>query len=127
MAIALLPLILLPMVILAGVMQPLHKMNAAGSALAQVMPSRWAFEGMLLQETDHRPSWTPPAMPPQPTKAGEKPSPAPEPPKAQDMAEQFFPAETDRMGVRAASITLTSMLVFLVGGILIILRLRDVH
>ena len=39
-AIALLPLILLPMVMLAGVMQPVHKMSFPVRALAQVIPSR---------------------------------------------------------------------------------------
>lgn len=78
-AIALLPLILLPMVILAGVMQPIHKMNRAVGLLAQVMPSRWAFEGLLLVEIDDRPTWTPPSPPtlPGPMGSANGPSGAP--------------------------------------------------
>ena len=54
-AIALLPLILLPMVILAGCFfQPLHSMNRVVAACAQIMPSRWLFEPLLLLEAGRR-------------------------------------------------------------------------
>lgn len=125
-AIALLPLILLPMVILAGVLQPLHKMNALGAGLAQVMPSRWAFEGLLLLETEDRPSWTPPS-PPALLSAGEGKRPVPLESKAHDMAERFFPAETDRTSVGVAGLALGAMLVLIVAGIHAVLRARDLH
>ena len=38
-------------------------MNSPMAALAQIMPSRWAFEGLLLLEIEDRPTWTPPEMP----------------------------------------------------------------
>jgi hypothetical protein len=159
-AIALLPLILLPMVILAGVLQPLHKMNGLVAGVAQVMPSRWSFEGLLLLEADERPTWTPPAppkIPPMPPPAVPPAPPAGSAqatghesratgsasagaastktesreeaaePKEQDMAERFFPAETDRMGVNASRIALLAMLGLLVAAVHVILRQRDVH
>ena len=53
-AVAVLPLILLPMVILGGVLHPIDEMNGPMKLCAQFMPSRWAFEGMLLLEADAR-------------------------------------------------------------------------
>lgn len=156
-AIALLPLILLPMVILAGVLQPVHKMNSAIQVLSHVMPSRWAFEGLLLMETEDRRTWTPPITPALPTKGNasdvseqtnaasgkataDKVGSSPTPPetttavsdqtedsKERDMAERFFPAETERMGVGASVIALMAMLVVFVAMIHVILRSRDVH
>jgi ABC-type transport system involved in multi-copper enzyme maturation permease subunit len=126
-AIAMLPLILLPMVILGGVMQPCHKMNAAGKALAQVIPSRWAFEGLLLMETAARPTWTALQAPVPP---GKNPSPAATPsaaPEEEDMAQRFFPKDSDRTGKATASIVLAVMLILLIAANLAILRWRDVH
>jgi hypothetical protein len=126
-AIALLPLILIPMVILAGVLQPLHKMNSAASLLSQVMPSRWAFEGLLLLETKERPTWTQPNLPALPTagQAAALTEGADE--TAQDMAEKFFPADGERTGSVDSGLVLFVMLVLLVGSIHIILRIRDVQ
>ncbi len=55
-AIALLPLVLLPMVILGGVMQPLHKMSEPVRLVSHAMPSRWGFEALLVLESDARPN-----------------------------------------------------------------------
>ncbi len=125
-AIAMLPLILIPMVILAGVLQPVHKMNSAAGVLSSMMPSRWAFEGLLLMEVEDRPTWTPPAMPKLPP-AVKTQNDEDEEPKEQDMAEKFFPKETERMGPRASTIALGSILVLLVVAIHGILKSRDVH
>ncbi len=62
-AIALLPLVLLPLVILAGILQPVHEMSGLTQWMAQAMPSRWGFEGLLLLEIEERPKWTPPVLP----------------------------------------------------------------
>jgi ABC-type multidrug transport system ATPase subunit/pSer/pThr/pTyr-binding forkhead associated (FHA) protein len=63
-AIALLPLVLLPMVILGGILRPVHKMDVITAPMSQVMPSRWGFEGMLLLESKERPlKPDPPALP----------------------------------------------------------------
>jgi len=49
-AIALLPVVLLPMVILGGSIQPIHKMHRASRLMCQFVPTRWAFEGLALVE-----------------------------------------------------------------------------
>ena len=138
-AIALLPLVLLPMIILAGILQPVHDMNVPMKWLAQVMPSRWAFEGLLLLEVEDRPKWTPPVLPAPPGQStphvappAGKPTAAisragAEQPKEQDMAERYFPREDERMGTRASGIALSAMLLLLVGAIHMILQARDVH
>jgi ABC-type multidrug transport system ATPase subunit len=151
-AIALLPLVLLPMVILAGVLQPVHKMNSALQPLAHGMPSRWAFEGLLLLESNERPAWSPPRMgpgqepvdsrDPQSAMAAGTPGVGPnqskqtndgapphavEPNAERDMAEAYFPRETERMGARACVLALTSILILLLAAIHVILRSRDVH
>ncbi len=70
-AVALLPIVLLPMVILGGVLQPVHKMNKAMAVFANIAPSRWTFEATLTLESDERrrgpapPKF--PVMPPAPT------------------------------------------------------------
>ena len=119
-----LPLILLPMVILAGILQPVHEMSRPMRWLAQAMPSRWAFEGLLLLEVENRPNWTPPAPPalpgiPTAATAGEQP-------RKQDMAERYFP-EDERLGTCAGGIVLAAMLALLMGAVHVILRSRDVH
>ena len=55
-AISLVPLILLPMVILGGIMQPIHKLDQPGDLIATMMASRWSFEGLLVLESDARPT-----------------------------------------------------------------------
>ena len=114
-AIAVLPLILLPMVILGGVLQPLEKMSAPMRLSANMMPSRWAFESMLLMESEKRELHTPPAV------SGV------EAPVERDVAEQFFPKDENRTSVTAGVFTLTAMLVIAVLVSAAILRRRDVH
>jgi ABC-type polysaccharide/polyol phosphate export permease len=129
-AIALLPLILLPIVILAGILQPLHEMNAAMEVLSQAMPSRWAFEGVLLLEVEDRPTWTlpPDAESAKPHAASGTATPVTQQAATQqDMAEKFFPAEAERMGTRASVVALAAMLILLIASMHVILRARDVH
>lgn len=124
-AVAVLPLVLLPMIMLAGALQPLHRMSGPVTVLAQTMPSRWAFEGLLLLEARNRPNQPPlpegaiPGAPPA------RPVPSDEAPA--DMAERFFPRDTDRMGVVASTVSLMAMLMLLTGVIYGVLRTRDVH
>jgi hypothetical protein len=59
-------------------------------------PSRWAYEGLLVQEADAGPTWRP---------SGAEPERVPI-----DLAEDEFPAETQRMGSRAAVLALGGML-----------------
>ncbi len=125
-AVALLPLILLPMVILAGVLQPVHEMGSPTKLLAHAMPSRWAFEGLLLLESEERPTWTPPAATDPETPDEGAPA-EPEPPQQRDMAERYFPAGDTRTSPRAAGIVLTAMLLLLTAAIHTIFTARDIH
>src|SRR5262249_20283851 len=81
-AVALLPAVLLPMVILGGAIQPLHEMHRVPRWLCQVIPTRWAFEGLLLLEARERPKLTPPPLPVPPARQG--------PRNPSDMAEPYF-------------------------------------
>lgn len=51
-AIALLPVVLLPIIALGGGMRPIYQMPKAGQTLSLIIPSRWAFEANLLQEAE---------------------------------------------------------------------------
>jgi hypothetical protein len=117
-AIGLVPLVLLPMVILGGVMQPVHKMHQVAQAGCGVMASRWAFEGLLLLESARRPaSPTPPAV--GPAEAGE--------PESPDMAERFFPKKDHRGGPGKSAVVLLVMLGVLLTAVHLILKAKDVH
>ena len=54
-ATVLLPLLVLPLVILGGSIVPLGDLSKPIAELANVMPSRWAFEGVFLAESNIRP------------------------------------------------------------------------
>src|SRR5262249_30021057 len=114
-AIALLPVVLIPMVLLGGAVQPRHQMGEASQALAQAAPTRWAFEGLLVSEAAARPTFRPPAPPGAPR------------PDRRDVAEAFFPAGAERGSAPASAAVLGGMLA---GGVLLVagvLRRRDVH
>jgi ABC-type multidrug transport system ATPase subunit/ABC-type multidrug transport system permease subunit len=55
-AIALLPVVLLPMIAVGGGMRPIYQMPAVGQMISLVVPSRWAFETNMLQEAN-APAW----------------------------------------------------------------------
>jgi ABC-type multidrug transport system ATPase subunit/pSer/pThr/pTyr-binding forkhead associated (FHA) protein/ABC-type multidrug transport system permease subunit len=119
-AIALLPIVLLPMVILGGAIQPLPEMHRLPRWICQVIPTRWAFEGLVLLEAKKRPEFTPPrlAVPP-----GQK---EPER-KTSDMAQPYFQKEKHRTHPLVAATVLAAMLGTGACGIGVILRRRDVH
>jgi hypothetical protein len=71
-AIALLPLVLLPIIALGGGMRPIYLMPQAGQALSAIIPSRWAYEANLVHEAvakewarDQYPDGTCNILPPQ--------------------------------------------------------------
>jgi pSer/pThr/pTyr-binding forkhead associated (FHA) protein len=68
-----------------------------GAWVAAAMPSRWAFEGLLLLENEGR------AAPTSPDEAGSD--------RADDLAEGFFPAGSARMGPKADAMALGLMLI----------------
>ena len=76
--------------------------SGAGATVAVAMPSRWAFEGLLLLESNDR---TPPAA-----KEGSRPA------DTGDLAEGFFPSRDERMGPRADALALGFMLIGLAGA-----------
>jgi pSer/pThr/pTyr-binding forkhead associated (FHA) protein len=79
--------IMLVLWLFGGERQALPQMSAAASAVANALPSRWAFEGLLLLESDARSAGGP------------------------DLAEDYFPAETQRTGPRGAAMALAFLLV----------------
>ena len=52
-AIAIIPLLLIPIVVLGGVIKPLKEMGATAETAAATMISRWAFEGLLHLEAQN--------------------------------------------------------------------------
>lgn len=54
-ATAILPVLLMPMIVLGGVLVPLADLPAVTQPLAAAVPSRWAFEGMVVPEAEARP------------------------------------------------------------------------
>jgi ABC-type multidrug transport system ATPase subunit len=134
-AIAALPLVLLPMVILGGVLRPQHEMTPSIRPFATLMPSRWAFEGVILIESRARPLG-PEALKvsAQPPNSGDPSDPSNSTSlpflsrqRQVDVAEQYFPAKKHRSGITAATFyLLISTLVFLFATVAS-LRWRDVH
>ena len=49
-AIALLPIVLLPIIALSGGVRPVYQMTAAAEAVSNLLPSRWAFEWNMVNE-----------------------------------------------------------------------------
>jgi hypothetical protein len=76
--------------------------SSPAARIASVAPTRWAFEGLLLLESGrHAPS----------VDLAEA---APE--RTNDLAEDFFPAGSERMGPNADAMALGSMLIGLAGA-----------
>jgi ABC-type multidrug transport system ATPase subunit/pSer/pThr/pTyr-binding forkhead associated (FHA) protein len=92
-----LPLVILPMVIFGGVLLPLPKLPSKPlpmTVVAQVMPSRWAFESLMLPEAQARPAIDTGAMPPRIVSAQslERPRLVRDG-ELEDMAEPFLPVD----------------------------------
>jgi ABC-type multidrug transport system ATPase subunit len=103
-AISLVPLAILPMVVLGGMMQPLRLMEQPARTLAQLVPSRWAFEHAITVEARHRDS------------SGRQP----------DLAEPYFPSKNRSSSTTPVAVLAANVCVLL-GGTLAILRCRDIH
>ncbi len=63
-AVACLPIILLPMILVGGGMKPLHEMDPGAQHLGALMPTRWAFEANLKTEAENRVARFVPVLPP---------------------------------------------------------------
>jgi pSer/pThr/pTyr-binding forkhead associated (FHA) protein len=92
---------------LGGEQLPLPAMNPVVRAGASFLPARWAFEGLLLLEAPGRPT-------------REQAGPAPAANGFYDLAEDYFPAESERMGVAAVMTALGAMLVGLAAAAVVI-------
>jgi hypothetical protein len=126
MAIAALPLVLLPMVMLGGVLQPLNRMSDSVQALCAAVPTRWAFEEMLLLESYQRPLYSGGPVLGVVIPRGDD-SDDSERSGAQDMAERLFPKETHRSGTSRCLFALAVLILLPVAGIHAILKLRDLR
>lgn len=107
-ALGMLALATLPMVLLGGAWPPRPQLPAPLRLVGQVLPSRWAFEALLVLESDEQPTWRPA---PRPGRAAGVPL---------DMAERIFPAESERMGPWASLLTLGACTLGLAGAGLLI-------
>ena len=107
-AIGLLPVMIIPMVVLGGILQPVGEMNIAARGLCQLMPSRWGFEALLVHEAQNRPEGNYPNG------------------NHGDMAEGSFPP-SDRLGTMAGIVALIFMVALLAGAVGWILHSRDIH
>ena len=87
----------LPMIAFCGWIRPSTSLMPVVRPLAALMPTRWAFEGLLLIESERRPA------PQEPAGTGPIPD--------TDLAEGYFPADTERMGTTADAMALGFMLV----------------
>ena len=99
-AISLVPIAILPMVVLGGMMQPPRLMEQPARTMAQMVPSRWAFELAVGTEAEHR--------------------------KPPDLAESYFPKH-DRSQSSTSLAVLVANVCVLLTGTLSILRSRDIH
>lgn len=114
-AISMVPTVLLPMIMFGGALVPLSEMSAPAAAVAQVMPTRWAFEGVVLLESQERPLWEVPTLP----------GAAPATRERKDFADRYFSRQV-RTDVPTDSAILAGMLVILVATVAVTLRARDV-
>lgn len=86
------------MVLLGGAYPPFAKQAPLVRSAGGLLPARWAFEGLLILEQGSL----------------ERVAVGPDPP---DLVERFFPARTQRMGVRADVIALTAMAIGSIVGL----------
>ncbi len=123
-AVAMLPVALLPMVMLGGVMMPVHDMQKFARPVAHCVPSRWAFAALVEAESDQQPYAPRPSLPT--AVASNLPQPA-EVTSRRDMAEKFLPEENGRDGTAAAQLVMMLMLISLYATVHVILWRRDLH
>ncbi|HUA92460.1 MAG TPA: FHA domain-containing protein [Terracidiphilus sp.] len=124
-AIAMLPLILLPVIALGGGLIPIHQMPPMMQQVAKVVPSRWAFEAALVLEGEahHYTSNCDDIARSKTTvllKAARTEC------EGQSLADWQFPSDR-RIGLRTCLAVLGGMLVFWISAALFFLRMRDIH
>ena len=121
-------IVMVLMLLLGGAFSQVHHRGRASRPFTHLIASRWAFEGLLLLESEARGTFAvqePAAAPAQSqTRAPGFVSPQP----AVDLAERLshFPKD-QRFGVAWCVAILGAMLVALFTGVIIALKLRDIH
>lgn len=117
-------LIMILMILMAGAIVQAHHEGQGARPITHFIASRWAFEGLLLLESDERGSWDirSPSAPEGPTSGNLQA----QKPIETNMAERFFP-KAQRLGTPISVTILISMLVVLAAGTMSILKLRDIH
>ncbi len=119
-AIAMLPLILLPIIALGGGLTPVYEPDGTLKPIqqiAKVMPSRWAFEANLRLEADVH-------------KHGRTAINDPDPEQNHDLGEVQIPQSPDkknRSSLATSFAVLGGMLVFWTATVLVFLRMRDIQ
>jgi pSer/pThr/pTyr-binding forkhead associated (FHA) protein len=93
-AVAVLMVAFVAMMVMGGRFRALTA-SGPGARVAALMPSRWAFEGLLLLESESH----------------EPPKVAEEADRVEDLAEDFFRSDTERMGPKADAMALGFMLI----------------
>ncbi len=155
-AIAMLPLILLPVIALGGGLTPIYQMNKGMQAVATVVPSRWAYEAALLLEAKRFHYSAPDDATNAPHRSSDKNDKFVIPECiGMDVAETQFPSqehapkstaacsqvpkllagsqaaveetESHRTPLRISFAILGAMLTFWIAASLLFLRMRDIH
>jgi hypothetical protein len=124
-AIAMLPLILLPVIALGGGLIPIHQMPGPMQQVAKIVPSRWAFEAALIAEGEAH-HYTNSCDDIAKSKTTDFLKSARTECEGQSLADWQFPSER-RVGLRTCLAVLGGMLVFWIGVALLFLRMRDIH
>ena len=115
-ALGMLPLVIIPMVLLGGGVKPVHE-NEAIEPIAIIVPSRWAFEAVLLVEASYQENLK--VMDPE---TGDE--------ENFDVAEYHFPIKDDkddRMGVFASLLAVVLSMILVGCAPAIVLKHRDIH
>jgi len=125
-AIAMLPLILLPVIALGGGLSPIHAMHPPMPQIAKITPSRWAFEANLVIESNktHHDGSSCDSM--NNGRPKELENNFKNECDGDTVAEFQFPAK-DQTPFRTSYAVLGGMLVFWIGVALLFLRMRDLH
>ncbi|MBA4015600.1 MAG: hypothetical protein C0483_00280 [Pirellula sp.] len=119
-AMALLPLVLIPMVIFGGTLLPIHDMQRFVRPAAFIMPTRHGFEAMLLLEAERKP------LGPSPYSNTIVTDRSINDPDRPDFAEYYLPKKK-RLGTTASVVALSVVFAATLAAVLLILRFRDVH
>jgi ABC transport system ATP-binding/permease protein len=116
-------LIMIIMILMTGAIVQAHLEGQSARPITHFIASRWAFEGLLLLESDERGSWEIPGPPAALVSTGDNPQAKK---SSTNMAERFFP-ESQRFGTLTSVLMLTLMLIVFAAGTMAILKLRDIH